>query len=277
MATTTTSPSSRYAAGSARDRRYRTEAIVLTRLDYGETDRILTLFTPYFGKVQAIAKGARKAGSKLGPHLDYFGRVSLQLARGRELDVVTSAELIEPHERLRLDLDAFGHASYFAELVRHLTQDREENGRIYDLLKRSLSVLNENVDPWPVTRHFELALLSALGYQPELLHCVNCRREIEPVPNAFSPSLGGMLCPLCRGVDPSSIPVSVNAQKYLRQLLRHGLAATIRLQPSADERWEIERTIRDYLRYVAERDFSSLRVLSTLNLPGTGVPSTGPR
>lgn len=253
------------ASESLRDRSYRTEAIVLTRLDYGEADRIITIFTPRHGKFGAIVKGARRPTSKMGPALDYFGRVSLQLARGRDLDVVTSAELIEPHERLRLDLDAFGCASYYAELVRHLTEDRQANGRVYDLLKRSLSVLNESVDPWPVTRHFELALLSSLGYQPELLRCVNCRREIEPIVNSFSPSLGGILCPDCRGVDPAARPISINAQKYLRQLLRNGLPATIRLQPSEAERYELERLIGEYVRFVSERDFSSLRVLSILN------------
>ncbi len=240
---------------------------MLTRLDYGEADRIVTVYTPRHGKFSCICKGARRASSKMGPALDYFGCVALQLAKGRDLDVVTSAELVESHERLRLDLDAFGYASYFAELVRHLTQDREENGRVYDLLKRSLAVLNEAVAPWPVARHFELALLSALGYQPELLCCVNCRREVDAVTNGFSASLGGVLCPDCRGVDPVAKSVSLNTQKYLRQILRHGLPATIRLKPSDDERHEIERTIVDYLQFVAERNFSSLRVLSVLNRP----------
>jgi DNA repair protein RecO (recombination protein O) len=252
---------------SPRDRNYRTEAIVLTRLDLGEADRIVTLYTPHFGKLGIIAKGARRSGSKIGPALDYFGRVKLHLARGRDLDIVTSAELIDPHERLRLDLDAFGYASYYAELVRHLTQDRQENRQVYDLLKRSLSVLNEGVEPWPVTRHFELALLSALGYRPELLRCVNCRRVIEAEVNTFSATLGGLLCPMCRGMDPGAIRLSINAQKYLRELLRNGLSATIRLQPSEDERQEIERTTSEYLRFVSERDFSSLRVLSVLNRP----------
>lgn len=259
------SPRSSSGSESLRDRTYRTEAIVLTRLDYGEADRIITIFTPSQGKFSALVKGARRPASKMGPALDYFGRVALQLARGRELDVVTSAELIEPHERLRLDLDAFAYASYYAELVRHLTEERQANGRVYDLLKRSLSVLNDSVDPWPVTRHFELALLSALGYQPELLHCVNCRREIEPIVNSFSTSLGGVLCPDCRGVDPAARPISINAQKYLRQLLRNGLPATIRLEPSDEERYELERLTGDYVRFVSERDFSSLRVLSILN------------
>lgn len=256
---------------SSRDRRFRSEAIVLTRHDYGEADRILTLYTPAYGKIRAIAKGARRPKSKLGPHLDYFGRVALHLSRGRDLDVITSAELLEPHARLRVDIDAFGHASYYAELIRHLTQDRQENRRLYDLLMRSLTVLDDGIEPWTVTRHFELALLSALGYQPELLQCVHCRNDVAAERNYFSAKLGGVICSTCRSADPSSTPISLNAQKYLRQLVRQGLPGVIRLRPNDDERYEIERTIGDYLRFVAERDFSSLKVLSALKRPTEGV------
>lgn len=252
-----------------RERRYRTEAIILTRLDYGETDRIFTAFTPRHGKVSLIAKGARRPSSKYGSQLDYFGRVSLHLAVGRDLDVVTSAELLDSHERLRLDLDAFGCASYFAELVRHLTHDREENWRVYDLLRKSLALLDQQVDSWAVTRHFELALLSALGYQPELFSCVECREPLEATTNLFSARLGGMLCPACANLDRGGEAMSVNAQKYLRQLIRNGLAAVVRLQPSLEERQAVERAIAAYVRQIAERDFSSLRVRSALTAPQT--------
>jgi DNA repair protein RecO (recombination protein O) len=249
---------------SLRERLYRTEAIVLSRLDIGEADRILVVFTPTRGKVDLIAKGARKSKSRLGPGLDYFSRVWLDLARGRELDVVRSVESIDRFPYLREDLDAFGHASYFVELVRAMTQPREENRAIYDLLASSLALLNEKVDPWVIARHFEMALLFTLGYRPELFQCVNCQRPIEPHVNAFSSVMGGMLCPVCRNEDPSAIPLSVNAQKYLRLLEREGLAAAARVRPSQAERIEIQQVTSHYLRHVAEREFHSLKVLQTL-------------
>ncbi|HWK81934.1 MAG TPA: DNA repair protein RecO, partial [Thermomicrobiales bacterium] len=190
---------------------------------------------------------------------------------GRDLDVVTSADVLDSHERLRGDLDAFACASYFAELVRHLTHDREENWRVYDLLRKSLALLDQEVDSWAVTRHYELALLSALGYQPELFACVECREPLEATTNVFSARLGGMLCPACANLDRSGEAMSVNAQKYLRQLVRNGLAAVVRLQPSETERMEIERAIAAYIRHVAERDFSSLRVRSVLVAPSREV------
>jgi DNA repair protein RecO (recombination protein O) len=251
-----------------RDRLYTTEAIVLSRLDYGEADRILTVFTPGMGKLGIIAKGARRQKSRSGPQLDYFTRVTFHLARGRDLDVVTGAETIDAHGHLRDALVAYGHASYFAELVRTLTQEREENRRVYELLAKSLALLDEGIDPWPVARHFELVLLAALGYRPELYERVQCHQALEAVANAYSPIQGGVHCPRCRSTDPSALALSVNAQKYLRVLDRNGLAAAVRLRPSERERMEVEQTLKQHFRTIAERDFTSLAVLQhLLDLP----------
>lgn len=248
-------------ATSLRERLFRTEAIVLGRLDYGEADRILVVFTPAMGKLDVIAKGARKTQSKLGPSLDLFACVHLDLAKGRELDVVRSVVRVRRFDRLRGDLEAFAHASYFAELVRAFTQPREEHPELYSLLLNSLVLLNDGIDLWMLTRHFELALFANLGYRPELFECVNCHRPIQAEENAFSAAMGGLLCPDCRSEDPSAIPMSVNAQKYLRILERDGLGVAARFTPSEQERMEIQHVTGHYVRHIAEREFQSLRVL----------------
>lgn len=258
---------------SLRDRLYRTNAIVLQIRDLGEADRILVVFTPGHGKISIIAKGARKARSRLGPYLDYFSEVALHLTRGRDLDLVTSVTTIHQHPNLRTDIDAYGHAAHFAELVRDLTRERQENAPVYDLLSSSLTLLNDGIDPWHVARHFELGLLVALGYRPEIVLCVNCRRDLDAVPNVFSSSLGGMLCGDCNRLDPGAILLSVNAQKYLRTLARSGLGSVIGLEPSPAERQEITQAMMAYLRHVGERDFNSLRVLSTMQHPTQPGPS----
>ena len=251
---------------------YRTEAIVLGRMDYGEADRILTLYTPHRGKLRVIAKGVRRPLSRLGPHLEYFTRCQLMVARGRELDTVTGAETLDHFLPLRADLDAFGHASHMAEILNRLTEDRQENQAAYDLLANSLRLLADGVDPFAVTRHYELALLTLLGYKPELYRCVSCDAEIAAAPNAFSPRLGGTLCPLCRPNDAGARVLSVNAQKYLRTLDRHGLAAAAKLPLDLGLRAELEGAMGDHLRHLAERDLASLKVWHALRDPS---PTTG--
>lgn len=261
---------------SLRNRLYRSEAIVLARQNYGEADRIFVIYTPHRGRMSIIAKGIRRPKSRFGSYLDYFTRVSLDLAKGRELDVVTGVAAIDSHERLRIDTESYGYAAYFAELTRHLTQDRQENRPLYDLLASSLALVNEGIDPWPVARHFELGILTMLGYRPELFRCVNCARELEAVSNSFSSQLGGMLCPACRLADPSALSLSIDGQKYLRTLARSGLGMVIRLDVPAPVKNEVANAVAGYLRFVAEREFTSLRVLDAMMAPslrsGTGVP-----
>ena len=246
------------------ERLYRTEAIVLSRLDYGEADRIVTVYTPRRGKFRIIVKGARKPLSRLGPHLDFFCRSTLLLAKGRELDVVSDAATIAPHERLRTDLDALGHASHMAEMLNRLTDDRQENEAIFDLLAQSLRLLEDGVDPWLVTRHYEWALLALLGYRPELYQCISCGAELLGVPNAWSSRLGGAICPLCRGADAGSRMVSLDAQKVLRLFDRQGIAAVARVKIASMLRGEIEGVLGDYLRHLTERELGSMKVLRAI-------------
>lgn len=242
------------------ERLYRTEAIVLARMNLGEADRILTLFTPHYGKLRVIAKGARKSRSKLGPHLEIFTRCQLNLSRGRDLDVVTSAETVDAYPPLRDDLDVLGHASHLVELVARLTEDRQEQERVYDLLRGSLRLLADGVDPFAVTRHFEFMLLVALGYRPELYRCLECGEPLEAVTNVFSANRGGMLDVGCRSADPRAVPVTTNTQKYLRELDRNGLVNIVKLRVPADARRELEALLGGYLRHLTERELTSLDV-----------------
>jgi DNA repair protein RecO (recombination protein O) len=249
---------------SRRDHIYRTEALVVGRLDLGEVDRILTLFTPQQGKIRAIAKGVRRPQSRLAPYLELFSQSQVMLAKGRDLDVVTSAEMIDAHWPLRTDLEAFGHASYLVELLNIFTQDRQENLPAYDLLSRSLRLLAEGIDPYAVSRHYELALLIAVGFRPQLYQCVNCVREILAEANALSSRLGGLLCPICRSADLSAPVLSINAQKFIRVLDRAGLVGAIKLQLDQATAGEVERALSAYARHHAERESRSLGVIKSI-------------
>lgn len=247
------SPKPATTSSTVADRLYRCEAIVLGRMDFGEADRIITLYTRQHGKFRAIAKGARRPLSRLGPHLEYFNRSRLMLARGRELDVVTGAETADAHLGIRSDLDAFGHASHMVELLTRLTEDRQENAAVFDLISSSLRLLADGIDPFHVTRHYELALLSLLGFRPEIVQCVECRGALSQSPHLFSVERGGLLCEACYRREPTARMVSVDAQKYLRALERAGLSATVRIRIDDALRDELEGLIGAYLRHVVER------------------------
>jgi DNA repair protein RecO (recombination protein O) len=255
---------------SLRDRLYTTEAIVLSRRNLGEADRIYDVYSVRHGRMSMIAKGARRAENRNGRSLDLLNRVIVQLYRGRSLDVVRGVETVAVHPGLRSDLQAFTHASYIADLVRVVTHEDEPSEQVFTLLSESIALLSDGVDPWALVRYFEYALLEASGFQPQLYICPRCRDPLTAQVNAFSTREGGVVCPRCRVDDPASTPLSVNAQKYLRTMEREGLGRVLSLNLDPDSRLQIQQALTGYMQHIAERPLGSLAVLHALQArPGS--------
>jgi DNA repair protein RecO (recombination protein O) len=248
----------------ARNRLYGCQAIVIRRRDFGEADRLLTLVTDRHGKLRVIAKGVRRTQSRMAGHLEPFARSSLLIARGRNLDIVTQAQVIEPFLALRESEVAIAHAGYWADVIDALTVEHQENLAAFATLRGALAAANRGEDLFLTTRVVETELLIATGFAPEVLSCVACGAGLQPVVNAFSFEAGGVLCPACRSVDPGATPISANALKVLRILFR-GESSRLRSLPlSRQLQREIEQVLVNYLRHVIERDLDGYRVLRRL-------------
>ncbi|GBD16235.1 DNA repair protein RecO [bacterium HR26] len=261
-----------------RIRLYRVEAVVLRRWDLGEADRILNLYTRQRGKLRAVAKGVRRPKSRLAGHLELFARSSLLIARGRDLDIVTQAELIDPYRDLRRDERRIGLAGYVADLLDALTSEDDPQPLVFELLTETLRGIASQPDPFFVVRRYELRLLSALGYQPELYRCVVCGRPLEPVTNAFAPQLGGVACPPCAARDPAAVPLPVSAVKALRLLAGERWATVLERRTGQELRSAIESALYAYTRHILGRELASRAVLDQLQLVGTWnaeAPGTG--
>jgi DNA repair protein RecO (recombination protein O) len=128
-----------------RVRLYRTEAIVLRRSDFGEADRLLTLYTPEWGKLRVIAKGVRKPTSRKSGHLELFTHSRLLVAKGRNLDIVTQAETLHSFRALREDLLRTGWAYYAAELLDRFVEEGIEDRPLFNLFLATLGWLCEDV------------------------------------------------------------------------------------------------------------------------------------
>jgi DNA repair protein RecO (recombination protein O) len=240
---------------------YGTEAFTLRRIDYGEADRILTLFTPAYGKTRAIAKGVRKTKSRLAGHLEPFTRSQLLLASGRELDIVTQAEARERFEGLPGDFWSATAAWYIAELVDRFLEDADPHPRLYALFVETLRRLDaqasepDHARSWLTLRYFELRLLDELGYRPGLHHCVSCDQPLRPEDQGYSPEMGGALCTSCMryGARRFSLP----ALKVMRLLQTTEWHAVPRLRIESALQGEIEATLQATIRYHLERDLKS--------------------
>lgn len=247
-----------------RDRLYRVQAIILKRTDVGEADRLLTLYTADRGKLRAVAKGARKPSSRKTGHVELFNYASLLIAVGRDIDIITQADTLDAFLALRSNLDRLSYAYYFAELVDRFTEEQEENYTLFDLLLHGFHWLEKTDKLGLTARYFELRLLDALGYRPQLYHCVNCGEELLPEENFFTPEGGGMLNPKCRDSHRDVGAVSVNALKVLRFLAGHEYAEVekLRMTPAGEE--EVEYLLHHYLTHWLERNLKSIEFLNTL-------------
>jgi DNA repair protein RecO (recombination protein O) len=239
-------------------RSLRVDAVVLRHSDYGEADRLLTLYTRQLGKARVIAKGARKIASRKAGHIEPFTHVRLQLAKGRDVLIVTQADTVDAHLALRDNLILTSHASYVIELLDRFTYvDDTENSSIFRLLIDTLSRLASNHDVWLVIRYYEMRLLDHLGFRPQLFECTNCGREIIAEDQFFSFSAGGVICPRCGRGLPNLHGISVDTLKYLRHFQRSSYADASRAKANSQSQKETEALMQGYFTYLLEHELNT--------------------
>lgn len=246
------------------ERVYRTEAVVLRRHDLGETDRILTLYTRDYGKIRAVAKGIRKPTSRKAGHLELFTQADVLIARGRSLDIITQAEMIDAFRPVRGDLIRATYAAHFAELLDAFTGEADASPPLYVLLVSGLTWLGVTDDLRRAARTYELRLLDEAGYRPELFRCVNCGKDVKPEDQYYSPAAGGVLCPACGPSHGHTRPVSLRALKVLRYLQTRSFEVVERLTLSPEVHVEVERLLHWTLTYHLERQLKSADFLRRL-------------
>ncbi len=243
-------------------RRYTTDAIVLSRFDLGEADRVLTLITPAGGKLKAIAKGIRKPTSRLGGSLEPFAELTVALARGRTFDVVTQVSVGHAWLNLRDDLESAATAWYLAELADRSLEERHAAEPLYALLRRAYELLDAEMAPGRVARWFEMHLLDELGVRPEVDRCVECDRMLESDERfRWVPPLGGIVCERCPGPPHDRTGLSLEALKLLKAYQRLDIEALAGLRLLVDVEREAETALRDFVRHVLEREARSLAFL----------------
>jgi DNA repair protein RecO (recombination protein O) len=240
------------------ERSFRAEAIVLRHSDWGEADRIVTLYTRERGKLRAVVKGARKMRSRKAGHVEPFTRITLQLAVTRDMPLVTQVDTLDAYIPIREDLTRTGYGAYAMELLDRFTYDEEGgNPALFRLLAETLSRIAHEPDPWRAVRYYEMRILDYLGFRPQLFQCVNCERDVQPEDQFFAPSQGGVICPRCGQGLPNLWQVNVETLKYLRHFQRSSYAEASRARPEVGTQKQIEGLMQAYIQYVLERELNT--------------------
>ena len=197
---------------------YRCRAIVLDKTKLGEKDLILTLLAESGRQIRAVAKGARRPGSRLAARCELCCEVDLLLARGKSLDIVSQAELLGAPLGPQPDCDLFCAGSAICEVAKLCSYEESDDPFVFAITRSALNALPGLDGP-----HLELLCaayvfktLSHLGYRPELGGCVLCG---DGQPTHFSAASGGLVCGACAGTVAGAEPLAADEAAWLRALM----------------------------------------------------------
>lgn len=258
---------------------YRVEGIVIRMKDLGEADRIVTIFSRERGKVRGVARGARRPRSRLSAPTQAFSHCRFLMFPRKSLDVVSQAEVKEPFFGIHQDIERMAYATYVAELTDEMTEPDEANEPLFAVLLGTLHIINSGLDPEIAVRAFEMKLMDALGFRPDLDACSICGKPYSELRGGvmFLPKAGGIACSACArekggsdGAPPDQlegprVPLTGGGLAFLRSLLGLDFKSIVRLRPPKDVRAEAERALRAYVDMRLSRPLKSLSFLKELS------------
>lgn len=184
---------------------FSTEALVLTVRDSGHADRSATLFSRDFGKINALAFGARQVKSRLAGTLQPFAHVTVTLSTSQYGDIVRQSDIINAHRALQEELPRMAYGALISEIVMELWPERQQDVAVFDLLTLVFPILCcRNARITALASGWQL--LSRAGFEPVLSNCVGCGKAIEK--GFFDVSAGGMMCDSCRSEEGRLISVA---------------------------------------------------------------------
>lgn len=246
---------------------YNVDGIIIRVRDFDEADKVAVILTREEGKIQAVARGARRPRNRYAAAMQLFTHVKAQLFQGRQLDTLSQAEIVESFRHLREDLVRMAYATYACEVMDALVAERQRYESLFLLLLTSLHLFNEpDMVPEPILRAYELKLLSILGFRPSLDACVACgTREIANGGSIrFSPALGGVLCPTCSSEGEGAMRLSRGSIETMRYLLDGDIRRAHVIRLVGDMAEEIDRALTAYIVVRAEKKLKSKEFLDTL-------------
>lgn len=179
----------------------KTKAIVLRKINYGDTSKIAQFYTENFGKISAIIKGARSSKSRIGMMIDTFNLVQIILYKKetREVQIISDVDLIQHYINIKEDLNKLKYASAIVELLINLTIENDPNNRLFNGTIRIFELLNkQNYDPQLLFVKYFLFFMKEIGYEINPQFCSVCKRKLNPTKkNSFNYE-SGILCDMCR-------------------------------------------------------------------------------
>lgn len=233
---------------------YNAPVIIIKSMDFGEADKLVTVFSEQYGKVRAVARGIKKPKSSLRACVQPFCYSQLHFYQGRDLELITQGKLLDFFGNAREDLERTLYCVYLMELLDKSLMDRMPVPGLLHLTLDTLRFINDHGLNPLLVRRFELQLAIHLGYRPVLEQCVSCGQNQSLT--GFSLAEGGMLCRECIPANSYNlISLSGESLGILRQLEKANSSMLTRLRASEPALGQMENFLEQYLQYFLERQF----------------------
>jgi DNA repair protein RecO (recombination protein O) len=240
------------------------EGIVIRSTDYGEGNKILTIYSQELGKIGVMAKGAKKTKSRLSAVSQLFIQGYFVLYHGSGLGTLTHGELIKSYRGIHLDIIKTAWSAYIVELVDKLCEEREPNPVLFRLLETALTMIEMEKDPEIVTRVFEMQLLQMVGIRPEVRWCAHCNRTDFPL-LAFSLREGGLICQGCLPKDPEASILSPGSIRLLRIFATMDLNKLGKVEVKEETRKQIRQVMKSFIDLYAGIQLKSRNFLEQIS------------
>jgi DNA repair protein RecO (recombination protein O) len=239
------------------------EGIVIRRTDYGESNKIITIYTRESGKIGVMARGANKPNSRLSAatQLFLYGYFLVQTSSG--LGTLQQAETVNSMRSIREDIFSTAYASYIVELLDKSVEDKKANPYLFELLFQTLNYINEGYDAEVLKFIFEMKMLQVNGVGPTLDQCAVCGHTEGEF--AFSIREGGFLCHRCFGKDPYHFKISPAAVKLLRLFYYFDLSRLGSISVKPETKKELEQVIDAYFEEYSGLQLKSKKFLKQLD------------
>lgn len=231
--------------------------------DYGETNKIITIYTRELGKVGVMARGAKKPNSRLTSITQLFTYGTFLFQKTSGLGSLQQGETLLSLRGIREDIFLTAYASYIAELLDKSTENHERNPYLFELLKQTLQYLDDEVDPDILLNIFEMKMLTVLGLHPQLDGCALCGNKDGTF--HFSIREGGFLCHRCFEQDRYRLPISQITVKLLRLFYYFDLNRLGNISVKPETKKELKDVIQAYYQEFSGLSIKSKRFLDQLD------------
>ena len=242
-----------------------TKGVVIRQTKYSEADKILTIFTKEKGKVQAIAKGARRPKSQLMGSTEIFCYSEFLMYSGKNLYNINQGQIIDAFYSLREDIYKLSYATFILELIDSSVLEEEPNDLLFELLIKTLKTLSEMKDNYnKLLLAFEIKYISFIGFRPQLSECVSCSGDINNNVR-FDIVEGGVVCEKCFTSDFNQLKISRNIIETMKRLLYIKLEELDDIIISKSDEKKIEEVLIKYITsHIEKKSFKALDFLKTL-------------